>query len=73
MSDKVIELAAQLISGIQSSNAGFAANLASRIEQSSAKLQTELKSPPKKEVEQVKPGWSGGLLARKRWAWKYRD
>lgn len=72
MSDKITELAANMILGIQTRNAGIAGNLKSRFERSSAKLQSDLKSPPsQKATTPNKPGiW---FLARKPWAWKYRD
>ena len=74
MSDKIVELAAKMISGIQSRNAGIVLNLKTRFEQSSAKLIADVKSTLQEPATSAKPKSSSlWFLSRKPWAWKYHD
>ena len=74
MSDKIIELAAKMISGVQTRNAGIVLNLKTRLEQSSEKLIADVKTKLEVPAAPAKPRLSSlWFLARKPWAWKYHD
>ena len=74
MSDKIVELAAKMLSGIQTRNAGIVLSLKTRLEQSSEKLIAEVKSTLQEPTAPAKPKLSSlWFLARKPWAWKYHD
>jgi hypothetical protein len=74
MADKIAELAARMIAGVQTRNAGIVLSLKSVIERSSEKLAADVKSSFEKPEEPPAPKPSTPwFLSRKRWAWKYHD
>jgi hypothetical protein len=74
MADKIVELAAKMVSGVQARNAGIVLSLKSTFQRSTEKLIADVKSSLQKEEPPPAPKPSTRwLLSRKRWAWKYHD